>query len=273
MIKNVLFLQIEKAKLRTKHLGPGVKPIKCPEPKDKPPNTLLLNNNSRPAQTLSSEQFLRISEQQSSVMTYSNIANNNATFSTPFSQITGVLQGTQISNPTTIEPVCNFNSLSTYHLNTTPTMYNPKVWAVPQTQPVIIGTGLAPVVNHSLGPLNVAYNQLSPNVSQPATGLLFNSFDNANQSEMILSGTRTFYPRDFNHDQGVKGTISKKIGFMNKNDLRQKLSFKKRFNKKSSIPGGIYFLFFIMLIGSLLFIMIAIFSYLPFHCRIWFAKG
>ena len=169
--------------------------------------------------------------------------NSNGNYHTPFSQISGVMQGAQINLPL-MEPACDFNSfnssLNTYNLNATPMVYNPKVWALPHTQQVFIAPAVASVVNHSLGPQNVA---LSQSVGQPATGLVYNSFENANQSSIITSHTETFYPGEYIHDQGVQQTTKKNNDALrNKNDLRQKLLFmKSKFNNKSSMPRGIYF--------------------------------
>lgn len=169
----------------------------------------------------------------------SNITNTNSTFLTPFNQIT---QAAQINNPDSLTPVCNFNSfnnsLSTYQLNNTP-----MIWAVPQAQPLFITPGLATAVNHNVAPLNVTYNQT---VSQPAIGLVLNSFDNPNPTASTSSATQPFYPRDLNNEQGAKRTKNKKNGFTNKNDLRQMLTLKK--SLKANNLGGIYFLFIIALI-------------------------
>lgn len=246
LISFFFYLQIEKAKQATKRLEKlQGSPIKCPEPKDKPPSTAF-SNSAKPL-SLSSEQFVtnRVSEQQSSVLTCSNVTNDKATCHNPFNHMSEVMQDTHINIPPSIEPACEFNSynntLTTYNNSmATPMVYNPRVWALPNTQ-VFIAPAIAPVVNHSLGPQNVA---LSQTVSQPATGFIFNNFENANQSSIITSQSQTFYPRKFSHEQGVKQTIQKNNGLRNEKDLRQKLLFmKSKFNKKSSNPRGIYYCF------------------------------
>ncbi|XP_047040957.1 uncharacterized protein LOC124645219 [Helicoverpa zea] len=214
---NLSDAEIEKAKCRTKHLEciPGAQPTTCPEPKDKPPGTrykpFIFNN---------------VTEQQSSVFRFGN---SNATVCTNLSQVSGVVQGSQINNPTSIKPVqlIPFNNhITTYTVNSTTSLYNPKVWDVPETQQIFVGPTTAPVLNHTAYPINVGFS----NLSQPLPGALKQG-ENTNTS-------RTYYPRDNNYDQRGNRGINKKVAYPI-NDLRQKILKKKRFHgKQSSFSQG-----------------------------------
>uniref|UniRef100_A0A2A4JUY5 Uncharacterized protein n=1 Tax=Heliothis virescens TaxID=7102 RepID=A0A2A4JUY5_HELVI len=236
---NLSDAEIEKAKHHTKNLEciPGAKPTKCPEPKDKPPSSLL--NNFKPPHTLLNEPLIinKVTEQQSSVFNYSNFGNSNATLCTNLSQAAGVLQDTQINNPTSINPVqlMPFNNpIGTYSLNSTTSIYNPKVWDVPQAQQIFVAPTMAPLLNQNASAVNVAFN----NISQAMPGLFFNNIENVSHIKqgVITRESRTYYPRENNYGSRVHRGISKKSAFSNsnKNDLRQKIAIRKRFHGKHS---------------------------------------
>ncbi|XP_049693295.2 uncharacterized protein LOC110380434 [Helicoverpa armigera] len=229
---NLSDAEIEKAKYQTKRLQsiPGAKPIKFPEPKDNPPRSLL-NNLKAPHTPLI---INKVTEQQP-VFNNSNFGNSNAALCTNLNQVSGVLCGTQINNPTSVKPVhMPFNQpIGTYRLNNTTLNYNPKVWDVPPTQQIFVTPTMTPLLNHTANPVNVSFN----NLSQPIQGLFFNNAENvSHKQEVFTRESRTHYPRERNYGQRVHRGISKKCAFPNNNsnNLRQKIGIRKRFYGENS---------------------------------------
>ncbi|XP_047025677.1 uncharacterized protein LOC124634254 isoform X2 [Helicoverpa zea] len=230
---NLSDAEIEKAKCQTKRLQsiPGAKPTKFPEPKDNPPR-YLLNNLKAPHTPLI---INKVTEQQP-VFNNSNFGNSNGTLCTNLNQVSGVLRGTQINNPTSVKPVhMPFNQpIGTYSLNNTTLNYNPKVWDVPPTQQIFVAPTMTPLLNHTANPVNVSFN----NLSQPIQGLFFNNAENVshNKQEVFTRESRTHNPRERNYGQRVHRGISKKCAFPNNNsnNLRQKIGIRKRFYGENS---------------------------------------
>lgn len=168
-----------------------------------------------------------IPEQPSSLLANLNV---------PLNQMTSILQGTQITNTSSLGPICNMNLLNNptqaFNLNNATPMYNPKVWAVPQAQQIFLPTPLAPIVNQGPNSLNGAYS----NFVESSTGHISDNLNNASSSSIQL-GSHAFNT-DLRYRKGFQQPINRKHGFTNKKDLRQMISFKNKFQRK---PGGILF--------------------------------
>ncbi|KAF9799906.1 hypothetical protein SFRURICE_013643, partial [Spodoptera frugiperda] len=231
---NLSDAEIEKARQTTKHLEqlPGAE-LACPEPKDKPPslspNAAPIAEPILPAHKKRIPPFVNpqmniIPEQPSSLLANLNV---------PLNQMTSILQGTQITNTSSLGPICNMNLLNNptqaFNLNNATPMYNPKVWAVPQAQQIFLPTPLAPIVNQGPNSLNGAYN----NFVESSTGHISDNLNNASSSSIQL-GSHAFNT-DLRYRKGFQQPINRKHGFTNKKDLRQTISFKNKFQRK---PGG-----------------------------------
>ncbi|KAH9628582.1 hypothetical protein HF086_010316 [Spodoptera exigua] len=230
---NLSDAEIEKAKQTTTRLEqlPGAE-LACPEPKDKPPSSMSNVEPTQPAlkkriPPFTNSQMNTMPEQSSSLLANLNI---------PLNQMTSILQGTQLTNNSSLGPFCNMNLLNnptpTINLNNGTPMFNPKVWAVPQAQQIFLPTPIAPIVNQGPNSLNGMYNNLVE-----STGLILDNLNNASSSSNYI-GSHAFNARDLKYRKGFQQPINKKPGFTHKKDLRQMLSFKNKFQRKPGGPGA-----------------------------------
>ncbi|KAF9417106.1 hypothetical protein HW555_005725 [Spodoptera exigua] len=230
---NLSDAEIEKAKQTTTRLEqlPGAE-LACPEPKDKPPSS---SSNAEPTQPALKKRIPPFTNSQMNIMpeqSSSLLANLNI----PLNQMTSILQGTQLTNNSSLGPFCNMNLLNnptpTINLNNGTPMFNPKVWAVPQAQQIFLPTPIAPIVNQGPNSLNGMYNNLVE-----STGLILDNLNNASSSSNYI-GSHAFNARDLKYRKGFQQPINKKPGFTHKKDLRQMLSFKNKFQRKPGGPGA-----------------------------------